>query len=147
MNAEHLDLVDYFDRPLILVVDDDLEMRRVLWERLTHAGYRVRAVADGAAALERIRAGLELGPRCTPAAIVADLRMAPMDGLELLRRLQSVTLRVPVIVTTAFGEPETHALARELGAIASFDKPLDLSTLVALLRRLAPPPTAQQDSA
>jgi CheY-like chemotaxis protein len=147
MRAERRELDEYFERPLILVADDDLEMRRVLWERLTQAGYRVRAVADGAAALERIQAGLDLGPRCTPAAIVADLRMAPMDGVELLRRLRSLALDVPVIVITAFGEPEAHAVARELGAIASFDKPLQLSTLVTLLRQLAPPPTAQTGSA
>jgi CheY-like chemotaxis protein len=145
MNREAESLDAYFERPLILVADDDLEMRRVLWDRLTHAGYRVRAVADGAAALERIQAGLDLGSRCTPAAIVADLRMAPMDGLELLRRLRSLALDVPVIVTTAFGEPETHATARRLGATASFDKPLELSTLVELLRRLVPTPAAPKE--
>jgi len=144
-DARSLD--DYFDRPLILVADDDFEMRRVLWDRLTHAGYRVRAVADGAAALERLQAGLDLGPRCIPAAIVADLRMAPMDGLELLRRVRSLALDVPVIVTTAFGEPEAHAAARSLGAIASFDKPLELSSLVALLRRVVPPLAAGSEPA
>jgi CheY-like chemotaxis protein len=142
MKVDQSELDDYFDRPLILVADDDLEMRRVLWERLTRAGYRVRAVADGAAALERIQIGLDLGPRCTPAAIVADLRMAPVDGVELLRRLRSLALDLPVIVITAFGEPEAHAVARELGAIASFDKPLPLATLVTLLHQVAPPPAA-----
>jgi CheY-like chemotaxis protein len=147
MRTEPRELDDYFDRPLILVADDDLEMRRLLWERLTRAGYRVRAVADGAAALERIRAGLDLGPRCTPAAIVADLRMAPVDGVELLRQLRALALDLPVIVITAFGEPEAHAVARELGAIASFDKPLPLATLVTLLHQVAPCPTVRQGSA
>ena len=129
----------YFDRPLIVVAEDDYEMRRVLWIRLTRVGYRVRMAADGAEAMERIRAGLALGPRSTPAVVVADLRMAGMGGFELLRELRALDPGIPVIVITAFGDPETHRAVRRLGAVASFDKPLVLSDLIEELRRVAPP--------
>ncbi len=138
MSARRDEAHPYFDRPLIMVAEDDYEMRRLLWSRLTKVGYRVRTTADGAEAMERVRAGIALGPRATPAAVIADLRMAGMGGLELLERLHALDPKLPVIVMTAFGDPETHALARKLGAVASFDKPVEIALLLEALRRLVP---------
>jgi CheY-like chemotaxis protein len=130
----------FFDRPVIVVAEDDYEMRQVLWNRLTGAGYRVREAADGIEALERVHGGRRLGPGSAPAAVVADVRMAGMGGLELLERLRALDPRLPVILITAFGDPETHEAARRLGAVASFDKPLVIARLLAALARVAPPP-------
>ena len=128
----------FFQRPLIVVADDDHAMRQVLWTRLTRLGYRVRLAADGAEAIERVRNCVALGPRTKPAAVVTDLRMPGMGGLELLVRLRHLHPELPVVVTTAFGDPETHDELRRLGAAATFDKPLVVADLVAALQRIAP---------
>ncbi|HKO90067.1 MAG TPA: response regulator, partial [Polyangiaceae bacterium] len=66
------------DRPLVMVVDDDDEIREALVDVLLDRDYRVVAAADGQQALERLRAG----PR--PGAIFFDLWMPVMDGWQLL---------------------------------------------------------------
>jgi len=128
----------FCDRPVVIVAEDDFEMRRVLWSRLTHAGYRVREASDGLEAMERIRCGRALGRRSAPVALVADVRMARMDGLELLGQARALDPSLPVILITAFGDLETHAAAKRLGAVASFDKPLAVTQLLEVLRRVAP---------
>ena len=127
-----------FDRPIVVVVEDDDEMRFVLWRRLTEVGYRVRQARDGSDALERIRVGNRIGPGSAPAAVVSDLRMAGMGGLELLQRLRKLDPELPVILITAFGDPEIHAAAKRLGAAASLDKPLVIAQLLETLGRIAP---------
>jgi two-component system response regulator MprA len=78
----------------ILVVDDDRSLRDALRRALTLAGYEVDLAESGQEGLSRIAAG-------EPDAVVLDVGMPGMDGLELCRRLRDAGNRVPVLMLTA----------------------------------------------
>ncbi len=111
-----------------LVVDDDAGIRYTLSEILGDAGLEVDLAEHGERALELARASrFEL--------VITDLRMAPMDGLELLRILRDEQPRLKVILVTAHGS-ERHAVqAMKLGAYDYFKKPFDLDELMAVVGR------------
>jgi two-component system KDP operon response regulator KdpE len=130
------------DLASILVVDDDQRMRRLLKVNLEGAGYKVTAVADGAAALE----SAELEP---PDLIVLDVMMPRMDGFTVLQRLREFSM-LPVILLTAKGEEHDKVRGLDLGADDYLTKPFGPPELLArvraaLRRRAQPiemPPTA-----
>lgn len=127
------------DSPLILVAEDDFEMRRMLCKALAAAGYRVREARSGSEALRCMsallhRRRLPIGPDC----IIADVRMPGFSGLEVLEAARLLDRGMPVIVITAFGDAATHESAQRLGATAVMNKPLDIQELVAMVRRLVP---------
>jgi two-component system OmpR family response regulator len=121
---------------LILIVDDDPEIRALLAEYLETNGFPVRTAADGAAmwrVLERDHIDL----------IVLDLNLPGEDGLALCRTLR-VRSNVPVIMLTARGEPLDRILGLEMGADDYMVKPFEPRELVArvrnVLRRHKSPP-------
>ncbi|MEE9934993.1 MAG: sigma-54 dependent transcriptional regulator [Deltaproteobacteria bacterium] len=106
----------------ILIVDDELNMRLVLAAMLKKEGYEVTAAADGAEAL-RI---LEAGP---VAAVVTDLKMPRVDGMELLDRASRQYPDIPVIIITAHGTVATAVEALKKGALDYITKPFELEEL------------------
>jgi two-component system response regulator (stage 0 sporulation protein F) len=120
--------------PRILVAEDDDEMRALLGQALRASGYEVAELSDGLHLVARL-ASKESGEF---GAIVSDIRMPGVSGLEVLEGLRKCKGAPPVILITAFGDRETHMLARRLGAAAMFDKPFDMEELLAELRRVAP---------
>jgi len=78
----------------VLVVDDDRAVRDALRRALTLGGYEVRLAEDGSA-------GLQEAMSATPEAVVLDVGMPGIDGLEVCRRLRSQGNRVPVLMLTA----------------------------------------------
>ena len=105
-------------RRRILVLDDELNLQRLLRYILEGEGYEVVATDDGHVALETVGSQqVDL--------IIQDLRMPKMDGLTFLRRLKEKHPEVPSIVVTAFGTFETAIEAMRLGAYTHLDKPLD----------------------
>ena len=117
--------------PLVLVADDNEDIRRLLTTRLTTRGFRVIDAADGQAALE---AALER----LPAIAVLDWVMPIIQGHELCVKLKTDarTAQMPVVMLTARGEEEDRLLGLDLGADAYIVKPFDIDDLVATLRRL-----------
>jgi len=118
-------------QPLILVVDDDREIRSLLSEYLAANGFRTMEAADGAAmwkALDAARVDL----------IVLDLMMPGEDGLQLCRTLRAKS-NLPVIMLTARGQPIDRIVGLEMGADDYLAKPFSprelLSRIRALLRR------------
>lgn len=110
----------------ILVVDDDPGLLRLISLRLEAAGYRVDTAESGEAALGRAAAA-------TPDAVITDLRMEGMDGMEVFRRLREDRPSLPVIILTAHGTiPEAVAATRE-GAFSFLTKPFDSSELVSVV--------------
>jgi two-component system chemotaxis sensor kinase CheA len=98
-------------RRRVLVVDDSPIVRDLLSELLSSVGLEVRAVGDGAAALQALsERPVDL--------IVCDVEMPVMDGFELLRRLRDRAERVPVVMVTTRGSVSDRALAASLGADA-----------------------------
>jgi len=119
----------------ILVVDDEPAVRASLERALRLEGYDVDVAADGREALARIANG-------TPDAIVLDVVMPHVDGLEVCRRLRSLGDRTPVLVLTARDAVTDRVAGLDAGADDYLVKPFALEELLArvraLLRRTAP---------
>ncbi len=116
-------------QPLVLVVDDDPNVRTVLMRILQRYRMRVLAASDGIEALE-------LAQHSRPHAVLLDLRMSGMDGLEVLQRLraQPDTATIPVVILTANDlGPDASAQAFNLGACGFLEKPVTAERLIATL--------------
>lgn len=110
----------------ILVVDDEPQLTRVLRRSLMAKGYDVRIAGDGEFALQTFRDW--------PAALViTDLAMPNMSGLELCRRLRSIS-DVPIIVLSVRGEEKTKVDALDAGADDYITKPFGMDELLARIR-------------
>ena len=113
---------------LILIVEDDPALRRLLVGALTRDGYAVVGLDGGRACARWLQDHTDRGaPR--PALVISDVRMPAGDGLQLLAALKATLPDLPVVLMTAFGDGEVHRRAREGGAVAVLDKPVDLDLL------------------
>ncbi|MDR3682936.1 MAG: sigma-54 dependent transcriptional regulator [Geothrix sp.] len=112
----------------ILVVDDHIEMAEMLAEALSEAGWRAEALDSGARALERLEAG-------GVDALVTDLRMDGVGGMELLAASRRLDPRRPVIVMTAYGAIDTAVDSIRQGAYHYLTKPFPPEELEIFLRR------------
>jgi two-component system, response regulator, stage 0 sporulation protein F len=111
-------------RPLVVVGDDDAELRAVLAMVLGDDGYAVEEAADGMSLVDL----LLRDDAAEPDAVVMDVRMPGYTGLDVLEKLRLAGRRVPVILVTACGR-EVEPRAQRLGARAIFRKPFDLDDL------------------
>jgi two-component system response regulator ChvI len=118
----------------VAVVDDEANIRETVTYALRKEGYRVECYADGHAAWEAFQHTL-------PDLAVLDIIMPRMDGLELCRKLRSLSETVPIIFLTSRDEEFDRVLGLELGADDYLCKPFSMRELVArikvLFRRLA----------
>jgi len=106
----------------VYVVDDEEPVRRALKLMLTVGGYSATAFYSGAALLD---AAADL----PPGAVLLDVRMADMDGIEVQRRLASLGIALPVIVMTGHGDLAVAAAALQQGAVAFLEKPFSRPVL------------------
>ena len=113
----------------VVVADDDREMRDLMCETLRVAGYVVRSAADGRELLSLLTA-TSRGELPRPDAVIADIRMPRCSGLDVVQAMRLAQWDQPIILITGFGDPQTLAVATELGATAVLDKPFDADTLV-----------------
>jgi CheY-like chemotaxis protein len=102
-------------------------------------GYHVTSVIDGAELLKTLRARRQGAARPSVDLVVTDIHMPAFSGLEALADLRSKDLALPVVLITAFGDAQTHAEARALGATAIVDKPFDVDDLRTLVLNLLTP--------
>jgi len=114
----------------ILVVDDERAVRDSLRRALELEGYDVELAADGEEALERLAQNGE------PDAVVLDILMPKIDGLEVCRRLRREGHRLPVLMLTARDEVENRVAGLDAGADDYVTKPFALEELLARLRAL-----------
>ncbi len=112
----------------ILIVDDEVQLTRVLRTGLKTRGYDVRVAADGVGALETFG-------DWSPDLVVTDLSMPNMDGLELCSRLRAFS-QVPIIVLSAKGEEKIKVEALDAGADDYVTKPFGMDELLARVRVL-----------
>ena len=119
-------------RPLVLVADDSLSVRRLAQHLLQSQGYRVTTAADGLEALQALEAADE-----APSLLIADIEMPDMDGMELLRRVRADSRwkQLPVVMLTAHSAGPVSQKAIDLGAQAFLTKPYSPSELLAQVRR------------
>jgi putative two-component system response regulator len=111
----------------ILVVDDEEGVRTVLSRFLSRHGYQVRTAESGPAALALLETA-------QPAAILSDIRMPHMSGVELVPKALAVDPDVAIIMLTAVDEPRTAIECLRLGAYDYLIKPVDLQELEVSLR-------------
>jgi two-component system, OmpR family, KDP operon response regulator KdpE len=114
------------NKPLVLVVDDDHKILRLLRIELTAQGFQVIMA-------ERGNDAIELVERQRPELVVLDIIMPGMDGLEVLRRVRESS-GVPVILLTAKGTDSDKILGLELGADDYLAKPFNPEELTARVR-------------
>ncbi len=113
----------------LLIVDDDRGLRDVLRRALTLAGYEVRLAQDGASALAQASSDV-------PDAIVLDIGLPDIDGLEVCRTLRRGGNRVPVLMLTARDAVSDRIEGLDAGADDYLVKPFDIDELKARLRAL-----------
>jgi len=115
-----------FDKSRVLVVDDEPQITRVLRTVLSSQGYQVRTAGEGEAALSSFN-------EWRPELVITDLFMPHMDGLELCRRIRSMS-NVPIIVLSVKGEERSKVEALDSGADDYVTKPFGIDELLASVR-------------
>ena len=113
----------------ILLVEDDPRLAEMLCEYLGQSGMRVTVASLGASALERLADGAGYD------ALVLDLMLPDMDGLEVCRRIRSRS-DTPVLMLTARGDAIDRIIGLELGADDYLPKPFEPRELLARLRAI-----------
>ena len=113
----------------ILVVDDERAVRESLRRALTLEGYDVDMAEDGEQALETVR-------RAEPDALILDVLMPGIDGLEVSRRLRRGGSKVPILMLTARDAVENRVEGLDAGADDYVTKPFALEELLARVRAL-----------
>lgn len=129
--------MDAVDHNVVLVVDDDPNIRRMIIAALKRDGYTFREAPNGRDALDLMRAE-------HPDVVVLDLMMPVMSGWDVLReRMSDPELRrIPVIIVSANRDPEVaHAVSQ--GICAFLPKPFDIGALSALVRSGITPTRAE----
>jgi two-component system response regulator HydG len=106
----------------VLIADDHVEMARLLGDKLREEGWRPRVVDSGKAAIESLSTSV-------PDLVITDLRMADVDGLDVLDAVRALDPDLPVIIMTAFGAVETAIEAMKRGAWHYVVKPARLDEL------------------
>lgn len=112
----------------ILVVDDEPDLRRYLADELTDEGHRVDTAADGVeAVLRAIDGGLD--------AVLMDIRMPRLDGLNTLRILRRLAPNLPVIMFTGQAGQGDMLETTRLGAVTCLLKPVNIERLKEILQQ------------
>ncbi len=113
---------------VLLVVEDDRDMRSLLCDELWDEGFQLREASNGDEALIAVM-------EAVPDLIITDLKM-PAGGVDYVNRLRTFAPECPIILMTAFGNTKTKEEALKSGATAYFDKPVHLSELKATIHEL-----------
>jgi DNA-binding response OmpR family regulator len=127
-------MADVDDRPMaarkrVLIVEDDAHIAELVRMHLHDEGYAIEHAADGHAGLRLLEGG-------GWDALVLDLRLPGVDGLEICRRAREMTRYTPIIITSARSSEMHRILGLELGADDYLAKPFSMPELVARVRAL-----------
>jgi DNA-binding NtrC family response regulator len=106
----------------VVVIDDEILIRKSLTKVLRARGYRVESAATGSA-------GVDLVERIRPQVAILDMRLPDTDGLTVLRRVKAAAADTQVIVITAFGDVDSAVDAMKLGAADFVRKPYELDEI------------------
>ena len=110
-------------KPLILVVEDDIDLRDALMDTLQLAGYDVCVAQDGRMALDVIESK-------EPVLVISDIQMPRMDGHALLKHVKKRWPDLPFMIMTAYGSIERAVQAMRDGAVDYLTKPFEAEVLV-----------------
>ncbi len=121
------------DAPKILIVDDEIELRELISYDFEAAGFEVTPAENG-------KIALDLALKSDFDAIISDIRMPVMTGIDFLKNLRSQNKTVPVVFVSAFSD-STLENALDLGANGMFPKPFDRRALIASIKNALLPMT------
>ena len=113
--------------PKVLIIDDEKAIRNTLKEILEYEGYTVDEASDGKAGLEKIESE-------EYAAVLCDIKMPKMDGIEVLTKAKEMEDDVPFIMISGHATIDTAVEATKKGAFDFISKPPDLNRLLITLR-------------
>jgi two-component system nitrogen regulation response regulator NtrX len=116
-------------KPRILVIDDEAAIRDSLKMILEYEDYQFVGAASG-------QDGLTIVQRERPDAVLLDIKMPGMDGMEVLRKLNAIDETLPVIMISGHGGTATAVEAIKSGAVDFFDKPLSTERVIVTLRNV-----------
>jgi two-component system, NtrC family, nitrogen regulation response regulator NtrX len=116
-------------KPRILVIDDESAIRDSLKMILEYEDYQFMGAASG-------QDGLATVQRERPDAVLLDIKMPGMDGMEVLRKLHALDETLPVIMISGHGATATAVEAIKSGAVDFFDKPLSTERVIVTLRNV-----------
>jgi DNA-binding response OmpR family regulator len=126
------------DNPLVLVVDDEPNVREMLEIGLAQHGFTIRCAVDGAQALTTLR-------DLRPDAILLDVMMPKVDGISLVPLIRRIT-EAPIVMISALGDAQDKISGLTAGADDYVSKPFDLGEVAARLRaQLRRPQLAKRD--
>lgn len=122
-DIEPSEMPDESDKPLMLIIDDNADMRRMVAELLS-GGYRIITAADG-------RQGLKMAAKYVPDIIICDVMMPVMDGMECCSHLKAemTTSHIPVLMLTACAMDEQRVQGYDSGADGYLSKPFSEAVL------------------
>jgi CheY-like chemotaxis protein len=127
-------------QPLVLVAEDDDDVRRLVTTALRMDGHSVIEARDGNDLVEHIGSALLFGHvrgELDPVAmVISDIRMPGPSGLEVLAQLRRSDIDVAIILMSAHADPATRAEAQRLGADAFVAKPFEIDDLRGVVREL-----------
>jgi DNA-binding NtrC family response regulator len=112
----------------VLVIDDDVSLRRVLEYNLQEDGYDVFSCSSG-------EEGLRLADECRPELVITDVKMPGMDGFQILQAIKERAPNTLVIIITAFGAIDAAVQAMKLGAYDYVTKPFNRDELKLTVRK------------
>ncbi|MCR6545452.1 response regulator [Dehalobacterium formicoaceticum] len=111
----------------ILIVDDQLGVRKLLFEALKSRYREVLMVASGLEAIEIVQ-------KSPPDLVLVDMKMPRMNGLETIKRLRDMAFENPIILMTAYGELGIVTEALKMGVKHHITKPFDIKELRNLIQ-------------
>lgn len=113
----------------ILIVDDEHAICQVFSDLLEKQGYATKTAASGEEAIARVRQN-------KPDLVLLDFQMPGMTGLETLQQIKEIDKTIPVVIMTAYGTMKTTMGAMRLGAHDFLNKPVELSQIRSLVKRI-----------
>lgn len=125
------------ETPVVLIVDDEEEIRENLSDFVEYQGFSVLQAGDGAQALEILETR-------EPDLIISDLMMPAIGGIQLLQELAARKIDIPVVIMTAFGTMEYAIEAMKNGAADFLAKPIDLTYMLKVMNKVLANSAMQQ---
>lgn len=128
--------------PVVLAVDDDPGILRIIEMLLTRNGYVVKSANSGENALPLLKGTI-------PAVMITDVNMPGMSGFDLCQivKREARLANIPVIFLTAQGSPQDYKTGHDAGAVIYMIKPFKPERLLQVVRMLAPPTTQVPETA
>lgn len=113
----------------VLIVDDQVGVRRLLFETLADEGYIVKMAGGGVEALKILTLDI-------PSLILLDMKMPVMTGFETLQEIRKQFGQIPVVMMTAYGDMEIIDQTKNLGVKHYLNKPFDLDDVRILVKTI-----------